>query len=217
MGDEQCRAEVNRVHPSKAVSHGEQACEKCDVPIDTESRHRPPFDVESSQRMWTGTVGVKGGFDVGSDQWHWDVSYSHARYKTTETSINLKEEGIRDWIMNGASTVITDANQQYTYFVDADFYDNELVDNIVRPMLVSGRAEVGTLTVFIGVLGGLATFGAIGLFLGPVVLALIIALIRFVLEIRRAEAIARAEATPPPAHAEVPPPQSAPSGAPAQP
>lgn len=63
-----------------------------------------------------------------------------------------------------------------------------LVDNVVRPMLVSGRANVGTLTVFIGVLGGIAAFGAIGLFLGPVVLALIIALIRFMLELRRAEA-----------------------------
>jgi predicted PurR-regulated permease PerM len=59
-----------------------------------------------------------------------------------------------------------------------------LVDNVVRPMLVSGRAAVGTLTVFIGVLGGIAAFGAIGLFLGPVVLALI----RFMLEMRRAEA-----------------------------
>jgi predicted PurR-regulated permease PerM len=62
-----------------------------------------------------------------------------------------------------------------------------LVDNVVRPMLVSGRASVGTLTVFIGVLGGIAAFGAIGLFLGPVVLALIIALIRFMLDVRRAE------------------------------
>jgi len=62
-----------------------------------------------------------------------------------------------------------------------------LVDNIVRPMLVSGRASVGTLTVFIGVLGGISAFGAIGLFLGPVVLALIIALIRFMLDLRRAE------------------------------
>jgi predicted PurR-regulated permease PerM len=71
-----------------------------------------------------------------------------------------------------------------------------LVDNVVRPMLVSGRANVGTLTVFIGVLGGLAAFGAIGLFLGPVVLALIIALIRFMLEIRRAEKAAAAAALP---------------------
>jgi predicted PurR-regulated permease PerM len=69
-----------------------------------------------------------------------------------------------------------------------------LVDNLVRPMMVSGRANVGTLTVFIGVLGGLAAFGAIGLFLGPVILALIIALIRFVQEIRRNE-------IPPPAAA----------------
>jgi hydroxymethylbilane synthase len=58
------------------------------------------------------------------------------------------------------------------------------VDNIIRPMLVSGRAQVGTLTVFIGVLGGIATFGAIGLFLGPVVLALIVALLAFVREQR---------------------------------
>ena len=94
-------------------------------------------DIEASQRMWTATVGVKGGLDIGDDQWHWDLSYSHARYKTTETSINLKEEGIRDWIMDGASSVITDAMQQYTYFVDAGFYDNLLVDNIVRPVQAS--------------------------------------------------------------------------------
>jgi predicted PurR-regulated permease PerM len=62
-----------------------------------------------------------------------------------------------------------------------------LVDNVVRPMLVAGRAPVSTLTVFIGVLGGIAAFGAIGLFLGPVVLALIIALIEFALELRKAE------------------------------
>jgi predicted PurR-regulated permease PerM len=62
-----------------------------------------------------------------------------------------------------------------------------LVDNVVRPMLVAGRAPVSTLTVFIGVLGGIAAFGAIGLFLGPVVLALIIALMEFALEQRRAE------------------------------
>jgi predicted PurR-regulated permease PerM len=62
-----------------------------------------------------------------------------------------------------------------------------LVDNVVRPMLVSRGAKVGTLTVFIGVLGGISAFGAIGLFLGPVVLALIIALITLMLETRRAE------------------------------
>lgn len=76
-----------------------------------------------------------------------------------------------------------------------------LVDNVVRPMLVSGRANVGTLTVFIGVLGGLAAFGAIGLFLGPVVLALSIALIRFMLEVRRAEVAEAAGVTATPTSA----------------
>jgi predicted PurR-regulated permease PerM len=56
------------------------------------------------------------------------------------------------------------------------------IDNFLRPWLVSGRAEIGALTVFIGVLGGVAAFGPIGLILGPLVLALALALIRFSLE-----------------------------------
>lgn len=62
------------------------------------------------------------------------------------------------------------------------------IDNVLRPILVSGRADVGTLTVFIGVLGGVTAFGPIGIFLGPLVLALVIALVRFVLEMREAQA-----------------------------
>lgn len=58
------------------------------------------------------------------------------------------------------------------------------VDNILRPLLVSGRARVGTLTVFIGVLGGVSAFGPIGIFLGPLVLALVIALVQVALEVR---------------------------------
>jgi predicted PurR-regulated permease PerM len=54
-----------------------------------------------------------------------------------------------------------------------------LADNVVKPMLISGRAEVSTLAVFLGVLGGLAAFGFVGLFLGPLVIALATALLRF--------------------------------------
>jgi predicted PurR-regulated permease PerM len=52
-------------------------------------------------------------------------------------------------------------------------------DNFLRPMLISGRAEVPTLAVFVGVIGGLSAFGFIGLFLGPIVLGLLVALFRF--------------------------------------
>lgn len=61
-----------------------------------------------------------------------------------------------------------------------------MVDNIVRPLVVSGRAEISTLPVLLGLMGGLATFGAIGIILGPVVVALVLALFRFAEEERGA-------------------------------
>ena len=54
-----------------------------------------------------------------------------------------------------------------------------LVDNSARPLVVAGRAEISTLPVLVGLIGGLATFGAIGIILGPVVVALVLALLRF--------------------------------------
>jgi predicted PurR-regulated permease PerM len=58
------------------------------------------------------------------------------------------------------------------------------LDNIVRPMLISGRARISALAVFIGVLGGIPAFGAIGVIAGPVVLSLVLALIEFAEESR---------------------------------
>jgi predicted PurR-regulated permease PerM len=54
-----------------------------------------------------------------------------------------------------------------------------MADNFLRPLLISGRAEVPTLAVFVGVMGGLQAFGFIGLFVGPIVLGLLVALFRF--------------------------------------
>ncbi|HWW52099.1 MAG TPA: AI-2E family transporter [Verrucomicrobiae bacterium] len=46
-----------------------------------------------------------------------------------------------------------------------------LVDNLIRPWLISGRAEMGGLVVFISVLGGISVFGMLGVVLGPIVVA----------------------------------------------
>jgi len=46
-----------------------------------------------------------------------------------------------------------------------------LVDNVIRPWLISGRAEMGGLVVFISVLGGISVFGMLGVVLGPIVVA----------------------------------------------
>jgi predicted PurR-regulated permease PerM len=58
------------------------------------------------------------------------------------------------------------------------------LDNVLRPLLISGRARISALAVFIGVLGGIPAFGAIGLIAGPVVLSLALALIEFAEESR---------------------------------
>jgi predicted PurR-regulated permease PerM len=55
-------------------------------------------------------------------------------------------------------------------------------DNVLRPFLISGRAEISTLPIFFGVLGGIGAFGPIGMFLGPVVVALALAVVRFASE-----------------------------------
>lgn len=47
-----------------------------------------------------------------------------------------------------------------------------MVDNVLRPILLSGRASVNGLVVFIGLLGGTAAFGLVGLVFGPIVLVL---------------------------------------------
>jgi predicted PurR-regulated permease PerM len=45
-----------------------------------------------------------------------------------------------------------------------------MVDNVLRPLLLSGRTSVSGFVVFFGLLGGAAAFGFIGLVIGPVIL-----------------------------------------------
>lgn len=45
------------------------------------------------------------------------------------------------------------------------------IDNVLRPILLGGRASLNGLLVFISVLGGIAVFGVLGVVLGPIVVA----------------------------------------------
>jgi predicted PurR-regulated permease PerM len=51
------------------------------------------------------------------------------------------------------------------------------VDNVVRPMLLSGKSEMNGLLVFISLMGGVSAFGFIGIVLGPLVAATVVALL----------------------------------------
>jgi predicted PurR-regulated permease PerM len=45
-----------------------------------------------------------------------------------------------------------------------------LADNLLRPLLLSGRTSVSGFVIFFGLLGGVAVFGFIGVVIGPIIL-----------------------------------------------
>lgn len=53
-----------------------------------------------------------------------------------------------------------------------------MVDNILKPLLIGQGAQLPVLFLFFSILGGLATYGLIGLFLGPILLALLLTVIQ---------------------------------------
>ena len=53
-----------------------------------------------------------------------------------------------------------------------------VADHFIRPVIIGGAARLPFLWVLLGILGGLETFGIVGLFLGPAVMAALISLWR---------------------------------------
>ena len=56
------------------------------------------------------------------------------------------------------------------------FFVINVVDYILRPIIISGRTKMPTLAVFFSVLGGIKLFGLIGFIMGPLVLALFVSI-----------------------------------------
>jgi predicted PurR-regulated permease PerM len=52
-----------------------------------------------------------------------------------------------------------------------------MIDNVLRPYLIGGRTQMHPLLIFFAVFGGLNVFGFLGLFIGPVILAVTITLL----------------------------------------
>ena len=67
------------------------------------------------------------------------------------------------------------------------------VDNVVRPLLLAGKAQMNTLVLLLSLLGGVSAFGFIGIVLGPLVAALVTAIVESY------DAAPAAEELPPPA------------------
>ncbi|WP_245282039.1 AI-2E family transporter [Rhizobium sp. LC145] len=87
-----------------------------------------------------------------------------------------------------------------------------IVDKTVRPRLVGGPIKLPFLPTFFGLVGGVKTMGFLGLFIGPVLMALIVSIWReWIREIKLADTgeiegadLATGSETPPPPPADVP-------------
>lgn len=53
-----------------------------------------------------------------------------------------------------------------------------LVDNVVKPYLIKGDVEMHGAVVFFALLGGIAAFGMVGLLIGPLAVAMLLAILR---------------------------------------
>jgi predicted PurR-regulated permease PerM len=51
-------------------------------------------------------------------------------------------------------------------------------DNFIRPLIIGGRTQIPTVFLFFGILGGLQAYGFLGMFLGPAVIAILVAFAR---------------------------------------
>ena len=70
------------------------------------------------------------------------------------------------------------------------------LDNVLRPILIRRGVELPILLIMAGVIGGLISFGVVGLFIGPVVLAVTYTLTREWVNMGRAPSEPSSRETP---------------------
>lgn len=81
-----------------------------------------------------------------------------------------------------------------------------VVETVVRPVLTAHRAEVSTLAVFIGAIGGVAAYGVLGLVIGPVLLSFAVAVMLYAeAHVTKKQALQRVPAREPQPATEVQP------------
>jgi len=51
-------------------------------------------------------------------------------------------------------------------------------DNVIRPLIIGGRTRIPTIFLFFGILGGLQAYGFLGVFLGPALIAILVAFLQ---------------------------------------
>jgi predicted PurR-regulated permease PerM len=91
------------------------------------------------------------------------------------------------WGSAGAWLLLTDRTGAGVFLLLWGALAVSWVDNLVRPLVIANATRIPFLLVMFGVLGGIAAFGLVGLFLGPVILAVLMAVWREWLHLKQVE------------------------------
>ena len=78
------------------------------------------------------------------------------------------------WIPTGIALILSGDIWEGAGLLVWGFTVVSTVDNLIRTIVISGASKVSFLVVIFGVLGGLTAFGAVGLFIGPIILAVLL-------------------------------------------
>jgi predicted PurR-regulated permease PerM len=76
------------------------------------------------------------------------------------------------WVPAGIGLLLSGEITRGVLMLLIGFFGISMVDNILRPILLSGKTSVSGLIVFFGLLGGTAAFGLVGLVIGPIILVI---------------------------------------------
>jgi predicted PurR-regulated permease PerM len=76
------------------------------------------------------------------------------------------------WLPAGVALLLSGAVTRGVIMLLVGAFGISMVDNVLRPVLLSGKTSISGLVVFFGLLGGAAAFGMIGLLIGPIILVI---------------------------------------------
>ena len=76
------------------------------------------------------------------------------------------------WLPAGIALLLSGEVGRGIAMLVIGFFGIGMADNILRPLLLSGRTSISGLVIFFGLLGGVAAFGFVGLVIGPIVLVI---------------------------------------------
>jgi len=83
------------------------------------------------------------------------------------------------WVPAGAILIWQGYLARGVILLAGGFFLISVVDNVLRPLIIGQRTQLPTLMIFFSLLGGLQFFGAAGLIVGPVMVALLIGVLEF--------------------------------------